>query len=72
MLYPIGNLEELEKINELVSLQNQVKEARLQDKLGEQKFHEDVNKVFGPVIKPLKDVSEEVTKFITETSFRNN
>ena len=72
MLYPIGNLEELEKINELVSLQNQVNETRLQDKLGEQNLQEDVNKVFEPVTKSLKDVSEEVIKVITETSFRNN
>ena len=34
MLYSIKNKEKLENLNELVSLQNQVNEARLQDKLG--------------------------------------
>ena len=38
MLFPIKNREDLEKLNELVSLQNQVKTVRLQDKLGEQKI----------------------------------
>ena len=36
MLYSIKNKEELEKLNELVSLQNQVQEVRLQDTLGKQ------------------------------------
>ena len=34
MLYSIKNIEDLEKLNELVSLQDQVKAVRLQDKLG--------------------------------------
>ena len=38
MLFPIKNIEELEKLNELVSLQYQVQEVRLQDKLGKQSF----------------------------------
>ena len=33
MLYSIKNIEDLGKLNELVSLQNQVQEVRLQDKL---------------------------------------
>ena len=45
MLFPIKNREDLEKLNELVSLQNQVKTVRLQDKLGEQNFHEDLKKI---------------------------
>ena len=32
MLYAIKNTDDLEKLNELVSLQNQVKVVRLQDK----------------------------------------
>ena len=36
--------DDLEKLNELVSLQNQVKPFRLQDKLGKQNFHEDTKK----------------------------
>ena len=45
MLYPINNREDLEKLNELISLKNEVQEVRLQDKLGKQNYHEDV-KIF--------------------------
>ena len=38
MLYSIKDREDLENLNELVSLQDQVKTVRLQDKLGEQTF----------------------------------
>ena len=38
MLYSIKNREDLEKLNELTSLQNQVKTVRLQEKLGKQNF----------------------------------
>ena len=46
MLFPIKDREDLEKLNELVSLQDQVKTVRLQDKLGKQNFHEDMKKSF--------------------------
>ena len=72
MLFAINNREELEKLNELLLLQNQVNEVRLQDKLGEQNFHEDMKKVFEPVTKSIKDVSEEVTKTMTVSSIKNN
>ena len=72
MLYPIINREDLQKLNELISLENQVQEVRLQDKLGKQKFHEDMKKVFGPVIKSLENTSQDITKTITETSIKNN
>ena len=72
MLYPIKDREDLEKLNEAVSLQNQVKVVRLQNKLGEQNFHEDMKKVFEPVIKSLENTSENLTKAITETSIKNN
>ena len=45
MLYSIKIIEELEQLNELVSLQNQVNEVRLQDKLGEQIFLENVKSI---------------------------
>ena len=38
-MFPIKNREGLEKIGELASLQSQVEEAQLQDKLGKQIFH---------------------------------
>ena len=44
MLYPIYNREDLQKLDEAVSLQNQVNEVRLQDKLGEKNYHEDSKK----------------------------
>ena len=61
-MYSNKNWGDLEHLNELVSLQNQVKAVRLQDKLGKQNFHEDMKKVFEPVTKTIKDVSEDVTK----------
>ena len=72
MLYSVKSTEELEKLNELVSLQNQEKVDRLQDKLGKQDFHEDMKKVFELVTKSIKDVSEEVTKTMTENSIKIN
>ena len=38
MLYSIKDREDLENLNELVSLQDQVKVVKLQDKLGKQNF----------------------------------
>ena len=72
MLYSIKDREDLENLNELVSLQEQVKVVKLQDKLGEQNFHEDMKKVFEPVTKSLENTSENLTKAITETSIKNN
>ena len=72
MLFPIKNREDLEKLNEAVSLQNQVKVVRLQDKLGKQNFHEDMTKVFEPLTDTLKKTSENITKTITEISINNN
>ena len=72
MLFPIKDREDLEKLNEAVSLQNQVKIVRLQDKLGKQNFHEDMTKVFEPLTDTLKKTSENITKTITENSINNN
>ena len=72
MLYSIKDREDLEYLNELVSLQEQVKVVKLQDKLGKQNFHEDMKKVFEPVTKSLENTSENLTKAITETSIKNN
>ena len=60
------------KLEELVSLQNQVKAVRLQDKLGKQNFHEDMKKVFEPVTKSLENTFENITKTVTKTSIINN
>ena len=72
MLFPIKDKEDLDKLEELASLQDQVKVDRLQDKLGEQNFHENIKKVFEPVTKSLENTSENLTKAITDSSIKNN
>ena len=72
MLYPIGNVEDLQKLNELVFLENQVKFVMLQDKLGKRNFHEDLKKVFEPMTNVIKNASEFLKKTITENSINNN
>ena len=54
MLYSIKNREDLENLEELVSLQGQVKVVRLQDKLGKQNFHEDIKKSLNQLLNHLK------------------
>ena len=72
MLFPIKDREDLEKLNELASLQKEVKAVRLQDKLGKQNFDEDMKKVFEPATKSLESTSEDITKTLTENSINNN
>ena len=49
MLYSVKNIEDLEHLQELVSIKCQVEEVRLQDRLGKQKFHGKTETVFQPV-----------------------
>ena len=72
MLYSIKDRENLKNLEELVSLENQVKVVKLQDKFGKQNFHESLKKVFEPVTESLENTSENLTKVITETSIKNN
>ena len=72
MLYSIKDREDLENLEELVSLQEQVKVVKLQDKLGKQNFHEDMKNLFEPVTKSLENTSQDNTKTITENSVKNN
>ena len=67
-LCSIPIIEVLENLNKLVPLESQVKAVSLQDKLGKQNFHEDMKKIFEPVTKSIKNISEEVTKTMTENS----
>ena len=72
MLYPINNREDLQKLDEAVSLQNQLRAVRLQDRLGEQNYHEDTKKLFKPLTDVIKNTSENKTKTLTENSINNN
>ena len=72
MLYPINNREDLQKLNDAVLLQKQVQEVRLQNKLGDQNYHEDIKKFFKPMTDEIKNTSENITKTITESSINNN
>ena len=72
MLFPIKNIEELEQLNDLVSLQNQVSKVRLQDKPGKQKYQYNAENLQEPLIDTIKDTSENLTKAITEKSVNNN
>ena len=71
MLFPIKNREDLQKLNESVSLHNQVKVIRLQDKLGKQNFHEDMKEVFEPLTNTFKKTSENISNTFTETFLKN-
>ena len=72
MLYPIRNVEDLRNLNDAVLLQNQVQEVRLQNKLGDQNYHEDMNKLFKAMTDAIKNTSENITKTLTENSINNN
>ena len=72
MLYSIKNVEDLKDLNELVTLQDQVKTVKIQDKLGEQNCHQKSEKLFEPVTKSIKDVSEKIAKTLPENSINNN
>ena len=71
-MLPIKNREDLDKLKELASIQSQVKDLRLQDKLDEQNFHENLKKLSEPVTDALKNTSENLTKTITENLITNN
>ena len=72
MMFPIKDREDLQNLNELVLLQNQVNEVRLQDKLGEQNYDEDSKKLFKPMTDTIKNTSENVIKVLTENYNNNN
>ena len=71
-MFPIKQRENLENLNELVSLQNQVKSVRLQYKLGKQNIHEDLKQIFESITKSIENISQNKIKTMTETSTKNN
>ena len=72
MLYSIKNREDLERLEELGSLENQVKDLKLHDKLAKQTFHEKIKKVFEQAPDTIKTTSEVLMKTITENFINNN
>ena len=72
MLYSNKIVEAVQNLNELVSLKNQIQEVILQDKLGEQNYHEDAEKIFKPMTDAIKNTSENITKTLTENSINSN
>ena len=56
MMFPIRNVEDLKELNVLVSLQDQVKAVRLQDKLSKQNFHDDMKKFSNQLLNHLKNL----------------
>ena len=72
MLYPIKRRQKLKNFDELVSLQNQKPEIRLQDKVGEQNYHQDRKKLHEPMTDAIKNTFQDITKTTTETSIKNN
>ena len=72
MMFSIKDREDLQKLNELISLKNQVREVRLQDRLGEQNYHEDAKNLFKPTTDEIKKTSEKIAKTLTEMSDNNN
>ena len=71
-MFPIKNIEDLQDLSELVSIENQVEFVKLQDKLGKQNFLEDMKKVFEPVTKSLEKTSQDISKTIMEASNNND
>ena len=72
MMFPIKDREDLQKLNELILLKDQVREVKLQDKLGDQNYHEDATKLFKPMTEEIKNTSEKIIKTLTENSINNN
>ena len=62
----------MENLNGLVSLNNQVDELRLQDKLVKQKFHENFKKLYEPLSETIKNTSGIITKTMMLSSKENN
>ena len=60
-MFPIKNVDVLQKLNQLVSLESQVKAVKLQDKRGEQNYHQNAEKLYKPPTDAIKDVSENLT-----------
>ena len=56
----------------MASLNNQVGELGLKDRLGKQNFHENVKNIYGPLTNTTKTISQKLTKPNAETFTKNN
>ena len=63
-MFPFFNVEDLQKLNELVSLESQVKAVRLQDNPGEQNYHQNTKNLYKALTDTIKDTSENLTKLL--------
>ena len=73
MLFPIENVEDLQKLNKSISIESQVKAVRLEDRLGEQNYHHKTEKLFEPVVDiTRKNFKRSDKNFVTEISNNNN
>ena len=63
-MFPIENVEDIQRKNEAVSLESQVKVVRLQDKLGKQNYHHKTEELFESVSDTIKNSSENLKKAI--------
>ena len=61
----------MQNLNKLATFPYRGKIFRLQDKRGKQNFHEDKKKVLEALTKPTQEVSQDVTKTMTENSKAN-
>ena len=71
-MFPVKNVQDLQKLNDAISLQNQVQEDRLQHKLGKQNYHESAKKLFKLMTDAIKDSSKNKAKTLKENSINNN
>ena len=58
----------MEKINDLVSLQRQVKTTRSQDKPRKQNFQEDMKKVLEPITDTFKHTDQKTIGTVKDTA----
>ena len=70
-LFTNKSREDLENSEEPASRKNQVEDLRLQDKIGNQNFHQNVKKLYEPPINTNKDASKNLTKTNTVTYINN-
>ena len=66
------NRDDLGKLEELASLENQVKDLQVHDKLGKHKFHEDEKNLYEALTSTINDACRDISKIITESSIKNS